>query len=67
MIIKKDYHNKNVLNLDKKHLVILEVYLQQFTIGMLNSIEEEITLKKNLVLVDQEVHSLQKTLKLSVS
>ena len=41
--------------------------VQQFTIGMLNSIEEEITLKMNLVLLDQGVQSLQKTLKLSVS
>ena len=58
MITKEDYHSKNVLNLYKKHLVTLVFHVQQFTIGMLNSIEEEITLKMNFVLVDQEVQSL---------
>ncbi len=64
---KKNYHSKNVLNLYKKHLVTLVFHVQQFTIGMLNSIGAEITLKMNPVSADQEVQSLQKTLKLSVS
>ena len=52
----------NVLNLYEKHLMILAFHMQQFTIGILNLIGEEITSKMNLVLLDQEVHSLQKTL-----
>ena len=45
---KKDYHSKNVLNLYKKHFVTVAFHVQQFTIGMLNLIGEEITLKMNL-------------------
>ncbi len=65
MITKKNCHSKNALNLYKEHLATLAFHMQQFTIGMLNLIGAEITLKMNLVLVDQEVRSLQKTSKLS--
>ena len=60
---KTDYDTKNVLNLyKKKHLVTLEFHVQQFTIGMMNLIGQEITLKMNLVLLDQQVQSLQKNI-----
>ncbi len=64
---KKNCHNNNALNLYKKYSVTLVFHVQQFTIGMLNLIRAEITLKMNLVPVDQEVWSLQKALKLSVN
>ena len=64
---RNDYHSKNVFNLYKKHLATVAFHVQQFTIGMMNLIRQKITLKMNLVLLDQQVQSLQKTLKLSVS
>ena len=43
IITKKDYHSKDVLNLYKKYLVTLVFHVQQFRVGMLNSIGQEIT------------------------
>ena len=59
---KTDYYSKNALNLYEKHLITLAFRLQQFTIGMLHLIGEEINLKTKFVLIGQEVQSLEKTL-----